>query len=82
MAGRTPSLFQQIADGKSWVLEATEESEQQEQNVDASEEDAVTVHENDFDGDVEFETEASTDELMTQLKAIKEDQEEDRYCRL
>jgi hypothetical protein len=54
-----------------------DESEQQDQNVDASEDEAVNVHESGFEGDVKFETGASTDELMNQLEDIKEEAEED-----
>ncbi len=48
-----------------------DESEQQDQNVDASGDDGVNVHENEFDGTVEFDTEASTDELLGKLSEIK-----------
>ena len=51
-----------------------DESEQQDQNVDASEDEAVNVHESEFKGDVQFETDASTDELMNQLQDIKDDE--------
>jgi hypothetical protein len=50
-----------------------DESEQQDQNVEASEDEAVNVHESEFEGDVQFETDASTDELMNQLQDIKDD---------
>lgn len=53
-----------------------DESEQQDQAVDTSEADAVTVHENDYDGDVEFDTNASTDQLLDKLGDIKQDDEE------
>ena len=54
-----------------------DESEQQDQNVDASEDEAVNVHESEFEGNLEFETDASTDELMNQLEEIKEDEEDE-----
>ena len=50
-----------------------DESEQQDQNVEASEDEAVNVHESEFEGDVQFETDASTDELMNQLQDIKDE---------
>lgn len=50
-----------------------DESEQQDQNVDTSEEDAVSVHETEFDGDVEFDSDASTDELLDKLADMKTD---------
>lgn len=54
-----------------------DESEQQDQDVDTSDEDAVSVHENEHDGDIEFGTDASTDELLDQLGEIKESDEDD-----
>lgn len=50
-----------------------DESEQQDQDVDTSDEDAVSVHENDYEGDVAFDANASTDELLDKLGEIKED---------
>lgn len=50
-----------------------DESEQQDQNVDTSEEDAVNVHETDFDGDVKFDSDASTSELLDKLDDMKAD---------
>ncbi|WP_336330732.1 DUF5786 family protein [Haloarcula sp. CGMCC 1.2071] len=49
-----------------------DESEQQDQNVETDEDDGVAVHENDHDGEVSFETEASTDELVNKLDEIKD----------
>ncbi|EMA10284.1 death domain-associated protein [Haloarcula sp. JP-Z28] len=49
-----------------------DESEQQDQNVETDEDDGVAVHENDHDGEVSFETEASTDELVNKLDDIKD----------
>jgi hypothetical protein len=48
-----------------------DESEQKDQSVDTDEDKGVNVHENDHDGDVHFETNASTDDLVNQLKDIK-----------
>ncbi|QLH81708.1 DUF5786 family protein [Halosimplex pelagicum] len=55
-----------------------DESEQQNQNVDADEDDSegVTVHENDHEGEVTFETDASTDDLVDRLEDIKDTSEE------
>jgi hypothetical protein len=50
-----------------------DESEQKDQNVDTDEDDGVAVHENDHEGEVSFETEASTDELLDKLGDIKEE---------
>jgi hypothetical protein len=56
-----------------------DESEQENQNVsdDGDETEAVNVHENDHRGEVTFDTDADTDELMDQLAEIKEDTGED-----
>lgn len=57
-----------------------DESEQQDQDYDADEEDGVTVHENSHSGEVTFESDASTDDLLGQLEDIKtaaEDEETD-----
>ena len=48
-----------------------DESEQQDQAVKTDEEGGVTVHENDHEGDVLFEANASTDELLDKLGDIK-----------
>ncbi|WP_418283109.1 DUF5786 family protein [Halorubrum sp. DTA98] len=54
-----------------------DESEQQDQNVDTDDDGAVNVHENDHDGDVSFETEMSTDDLVGQLQDMKENEEDE-----
>ena len=49
-----------------------DESEQKDQSVDEDDEtEAINVHENDTDGEVSFETEKSTDELVDQLQHMK-----------
>ena len=55
-----------------------DESEQQnrEVNADDDESEGVDVHENDHDGEVTFDTEASTDDLVAQLADIKDDADE------
>ncbi|SFB94221.1 hypothetical protein SAMN05444422_103163 [Halobiforma haloterrestris] len=55
-----------------------DESEQQQQTADDDEDvEAVNVHENDHDGEMSFESDASTDELVSQLGAMKDDDGED-----
>jgi hypothetical protein len=55
-----------------------DESEQQNQEVNADEDDSegVSVHENDHEGELSFETDASTDDLIDQLGEMKDDDEE------
>lgn len=52
------------------------EQENQEVSTDEDEVDAVNVHESEHDGEVTFETEASTDALVDRLDEIKEDADE------
>lgn len=55
-----------------------DESEQQKHDVDTDDdESAVNVHENDHDGTVRFETEATTDDLLNRLSDIKANETED-----
>ena len=51
-----------------------DESEQKDQNVDTDDSDGVAVHENDHDGEVSFETEASTSDLVEKLGEMKDDE--------
>jgi hypothetical protein len=51
-----------------------EESEQQDQSVDTDDEKTVNAHEDHEDGDVSFESEKSTDELVDQLQHMKDDE--------
>jgi len=53
-----------------------DESEQDSQNVDTSEGDAVDVHESEFEGDVEFDTEATTEQLVDRLGEMRNADEE------
>jgi len=54
-----------------------DESEQQNQNVDADDDsEGVSVHENDHEGTVSFETDASTDDLIDQLGKMKDEDDE------
>ena len=55
-----------------------DESEQQQQTAaDDDDVEAVNVHENDHDGKMSFESNASTDELVSQLDAMKDDPDEE-----
>lgn len=50
-----------------------DESEQQNQDVDADENgEGVSIHENEHDGEINFETGASTDDLINKLSDIKD----------
>lgn len=51
-----------------------DESEQQNQEVstDDDDSDGVSIHENEHEGQITFETDASTDDLMDQLAEIKD----------
>jgi hypothetical protein len=51
-----------------------DESEQRDESVEADGDEGVTVHEKDHDGEVSFESELSTDELVGQLEAMKDDE--------
>lgn len=51
-----------------------DESEQKDQNVDADDSEGVSVHENDHDGDVSFDVEASTSDLVDKLGDMKDDE--------
>ncbi|MFC7138524.1 DUF5786 family protein [Halosimplex aquaticum] len=53
-----------------------DESEQQDQNVDTDESEGVNIHENDHEGEITFETEASTDDLVDRLEDIKDSSNE------
>lgn len=51
-----------------------DESEQQQQTGDDEDDvEAVNIHENDHDGQLSFESDASTDELVSQLGSMKDD---------
>lgn len=51
-----------------------DESEQEDQSgSDIDADDAVNVHEDDHDGEVTFESDASSEELVDRLQAIKDD---------
>jgi hypothetical protein len=54
-----------------------DESEQKDQNNDIDEDAAVNVHQNNHDGKVSFDSDASQDELLDQLEDIKDDRDED-----
>jgi hypothetical protein len=55
-----------------------DESEQENQDIDADDDNqGVTVHESDHDGEVSFESELSTDDLVDKLGDIKESDDEE-----
>jgi hypothetical protein len=56
-----------------------DESEQENQQQSTADEDveAVNVHENDHQGEVSYENEADTDQLLSQLAEMKAAQEEE-----
>jgi len=54
-----------------------DESEQKDQSVDDDDTEAVNVHQNDTDGEVTFETEKSTDELVDQLQHMKQSDDDE-----
>lgn len=56
-----------------------DESEQQNQefNTDDDDSEGVSVHENDHEGEITFETDASTDDLVDQLAEIKSGADEE-----
>ena len=56
-----------------------DESEQQQQTSDDEDDaEAVNVHQNDHNGEMSFESDVSTDELVSQLGSMKdEDEDED-----
>ncbi|SEV82278.1 DUF5786 family protein [Natrinema salifodinae] len=54
-----------------------DESEQQEQTTSDEDVEAVNVHENDHEGKLSFESDLSTDELVSQLGSMKDEESED-----
>ncbi|MFC4541792.1 DUF5786 family protein [Halosolutus amylolyticus] len=55
-----------------------DESEQQQQTADDEDDvEAVNVHENDHDGQMSFESDVTTDELVSQLGSMKDDESDD-----
>jgi hypothetical protein len=54
-----------------------DESEQENQETEIETDDGVNIHEKDHDGEVAFETDASSEELVDRLQDMKDDEEED-----
>lgn len=54
-----------------------DESEQQTQDVDDDDAEGVAVHENDHEGEISFETKASTGDLVDQLAEMKGESADD-----
>ena len=50
-----------------------DESEQKDQDVDTDDRDGVAVHENDHDGEISFQVEESTSDLVDKLGEMKDD---------
>ncbi len=53
------------------------EQENQQQSTDDEDVEAVDVHEHEHDGEVSFENNAGTDELIDRLQDMKDDDEEE-----
>ncbi|AHG02445.1 death domain-associated protein (plasmid) [Halostagnicola larsenii XH-48] len=51
-----------------------DESEQQQETTEEDDGEAVNVHEHDHDGQMTVESSASTDELISQLGEMKDDE--------
>ncbi|MFC4451344.1 DUF5786 family protein [Halorussus aquaticus] len=55
-----------------------DESEQQNQEMNTDDDsEGVSVHEDDHEGELTFETDASTDDLVNKLQDIKDNPEEE-----
>ncbi|MDS0223207.1 DUF5786 family protein [Haloarcula sp. S1AR25-5A] len=54
-----------------------DESEQKDNDVDTDDSEGVAVHENDHDGSVSFETEATTSDLVDKLGDMKDEDDEE-----
>ena len=52
-----------------------DESEQKDQNVDTDDSEGIAVHENDHDGEVDFDMNSSTSDLVDKLGEMKDDDE-------
>ena len=53
-----------------------DESEQKDQDNDIDDDEAVTVHNNDHDGEINFESNADQDELIGRLDEMRDEDEE------
>ncbi len=54
-----------------------DESEQENQELSTGDEEGLTVEENAHSGDVAFESDASTDELVDRLQDMKDEDEDE-----
>ncbi|WP_246985833.1 DUF5786 family protein [Halorientalis marina] len=54
-----------------------DESEQKDQNVDTDDDEAVNVHEDHDTGEISFESDKDTDELVDQLQHMKDDDDDE-----
>src|SRR6056297_3684724 len=66
-------LFRGPLVGSNMGFGSYDESEQGDQDTDIDEDGAVNVHENDHDGEISFDSEADSDELIDQLQSMKDD---------
>jgi len=55
----------------------SEQERQQNDGADAADGSTVDAHENDHEGEASFEAGASTDDLVSQLQTMKDDDDED-----
>ncbi|MFP4625207.1 MAG: DUF5786 family protein [Natronomonas sp.] len=50
-----------------------DESDQPDQNVEIEDDGGENVHENDYDGEMSFDSDTSTDELLDQFAEMREE---------
>ena len=51
-----------------------DESEQQDQDIDTDDDSGgASIHDNDHEGEISYETDASTDDLVARLSEMKDD---------
>ncbi|MFB6283887.1 MAG: DUF5786 family protein [Halobacteria archaeon] len=53
------------------------EQENQQADTDVDEDDMVSLHDDDHEGEVSYDSNASADELLDQLKDIKDDRDDE-----
>jgi hypothetical protein len=53
------------------------EQERQQQNTSSDEDDGINVHEHDHDGKVSVESNVSTDDLVSRLGEMRDEEEDD-----
>ena len=75
--GRPTVFFRTDIEEPDMGFGSYDESEQKDQNANLDDDEAVTVRENDHEGEVSFESEASQQELIDRLGEMKDDGEDD-----